>query len=479
MEAARQDTPVPGRGWRPPPGPWYNPPLMTGHDPRAGAASPPEAGAVDGVHLREGRLGGLGGLEPPGRFLSGALYSIYPRAFSREGTLAAIVPALDRIAALGATAIWLLPIHPIGVEGRKGTAGSPYSIRDYRKVDPALGTLQDLKLLVEAAHRRGLAVILDYVANHAANDPDMPEARPDWFTSDAAGRPTRRHRDWSDVSDWRHDAPGAADYLVESALFWVREAGVDGFRCDVAGMVPRPFWRTLHRRLEEVRPGAFLLAEWEDAELHTIAFHASYDWMLYRALRDVVMGRCDAGAVGEALTAWQENFPGPALPLRFLENHDYPRAVATFGRERLPACAAVTFLSGGLPLLYNGQEVGAVRRPSLFEPDPIDWSRPGDEYARLYRELIALQRAGDPWGPGPARVIPTDRPREVAAFVREGVRKRGLVVANLGRNRLGVLNGTPAPTGVFSGVLGTGVWRAGDTLILEPGEAWVGEAPRS
>jgi glycosidase len=445
------------------------------------AAVLPESGSRNGVHLRGGEYRDAEALPPPTAYLGGALYSIYPRAFSAPGTLAAIEPELARIAGLGASAIWLLPVHPVGRDGRKGSRGSPYAIRDYRAVDPALGTLEDLRRLTARAHELGLRVLLDFVANHAANDPVMGAAHPDWFAADSRGRPARRVADWSDVADWRHEAEGAAAYLVESAAYWMSEAGIDGYRCDVAGMVPRWLWREVHERLAALRPDHFMLAEWQDPVLHPLAFHASYDWVFYRALKDVALGRLPARAVGAALTAWSRNFPPAALPLRFLENHDEPRSAPVFGRLRLPAYAAVVILSGGLPLLYNGQEIGAVHRPSLFEAEPIDWSRPGGETERLYRGLLALQRQTDPWGPGPATVVGTDRSQTVVAYVREGTSRRGLVVANLAPGEITVRLVDESAGGPFHRIAGgrdTGPVETGSAITLAAGEAWIGEGVR-
>lgn len=440
-------------------------------------ALPPEHQSVDGVDLHRGAFAAAAGLAPPSAFMSGALYSVYPRAFSRAGTLAAVQDDLPRIAGLGACAVWLLPVHPIGELGRKGSVGCPYSVRDYRAVDPALGTVDDLRALVRAAHDHGLRVLIDLVANHAANDHPLAETHPHWISRDAEGRPRRRYADWSDVADWNFDEPEAFAHLLESAVGWVRDVGIDGFRCDVAGMVPLAFWRALHERLLEVNPEHFMLAEWQNAEHHTVAFHASYDWVLYRALRDTALGRTSASAVSRALVSWSDNFPARALPLRFLENHDEPRALAVFGRERLAAFAAVAFLSGGLPLIYNGQEAGAVHRPSLFEAEPIVWPAEETGWTRLYRELLELQRGGDPWGPGAVTPVTTDQPEGVVAFTRGG--ERGVLLANLGRQPLVVrcAGGAGHRYRVrFSRACEVSSWSpAAETVTLAPGAVWVGE----
>lgn len=438
----------------------------------------PETGSHGGVQLRDAHFAGIPGLAAPEAFLRGALYCVYLRAYSEEGTLAAVTRDLDRIAGLGACAIWLLPIHPCGLAGRKGSAGSPYSIRDYRALDSAYGTMDDLRALVDAAHAKGIRVIIDFVANHAANDHPLIAAYPEWFAHDAAGRPTRRVADWSDVTDWNHAPEGATQHLVNSALHWIWDAGIDGFRCDVAGMVPHGFWRTLRESMLPVRADYFLLAEWQDPALHEAAFHASYDWLLYRALRDAAKGKADARRVDKALATWQANFPAAALPLRFLENHDEPRVLSFLEAERLPAYAAVAFLSGGLPLLYNGQEAAAVHRPSLFDPEPIDWAAGDGAVERIYRDLIALQRRSDPWGPGPYRHVKSNRAESVVAFARHGATRRGLVAANLGPKdvRVSLISGLE-PGWSFRRVFGgDGAWSEGEPLALASGEAWVGEA---
>jgi glycosidase len=452
---------------------WYNSAFMLR---TKRASEPPEHGSEHGIRLHEGRFRDAEALAPPEWALRGALYSIYPRAFSPEGTLAAILPRIDRIAGLGACALWLLPIHPVGVEARKGTRGSPYAVRDYRAVDPALGTPDDLRRVVDAAHARGLKVIIDFVANHAAPDHVLASEHPEWLARDGRGRPARRVKEWTDVADWCFDADGAAEYLAESAAYWVREAGIDGYRCDVAGMVPRAFWGEVHRRLAAMCSEHFMLAEWQDPELHTIAFHASYDWALYRAVRDTVQGRAKASAVRDALRLWADNFPSRALPLRFLENHDEPRALAIFGRTHLGAAAAVTMLSGGLPLLYNGQEAGATHRPSLFEAEPIAWPAANAWPADVYRDLIELQQR-DPWGVGPAASIETEAPDSVVAFARTGVASRGVVIANLGEREETVRLDAFDAAGPFRAILGApGSWTPGHPLKLAPGGAWVGAA---
>ncbi len=420
-------------------------------------------------------MAGEPGLAVPEWARSGTVYCVFPRNYSGRG-LAGVREDMERIAGLGTGMIWLLPVHPIGLEGRKGTLGSPYAIRDDRAVSEELGTREDLRELVEAAHGLGMRVLIDYVANHTANDHVELAENPDWCHRDGDGKPTRRIADWFDIADRRFDQPAMVEYLIESARGWVEDIGVDGFRCDVAGMVPREFWKALRERLDPGGERVFLLGEWQDAELHVCGFHASYDWMLYRALRDVATGSALATEVTHALRAWQENFPRRAVPLRFLENHDEPRAVAIFGRERLAAFAAVAYLSGGLPLVYNGQEIGATRRPSLFDADPIAWDVVDEDVAGVMAEVLGWTRE-EPWGQGALELLEHDCPGEVVAFSRPGAGKDGVVVANLGRVVERVTLGAPVQVAaVKRGV--AAAWDGTGVLELEPGEVWVGEVAR-
>jgi hypothetical protein len=209
-----------------------------------------------------------------------------------------------------------------------------------------------------------------------------------------------------------------------------------------------------------------------------VAFHASYDWVLYRALRDAARGRATAEGVSAALRSWARSFPRDAVPLRFLENHDEPRAAEVFG-DRLPAFAATAFLSGGWPLLYAGQEVGAAHRPSLFEADPVDWSTAAPGATGLHRGLLRL-RGRAPWGPGAAHLVDTDRPREAVALLRAERGARGLVVANLGRRRRDVRAVLPEGTAFHripeAGAAAPAALVAGEAVALEPGAFWIGEA---
>jgi glycosidase len=323
---------------------------------------------------------------------SAVLYQINTRHFTPEGTFSAASRELPRLRGLGVDVVWLTPVHPIGERNRKGALGSPYSVRNHRAVNPEFGSLDELKAFVARAHDLGLRVILDWVVNHTAWDHHLVEEHPEWYARDWKGdfRPTPWW-DWSDVIDLDYRADGVADWMIDAMAFWVREVDVDGFRCDVAGFVPTGVWERARRALEALKP-VFLLAEWEDRELHRAAFDASYAWSWYEAVRDIARGRADVTALYKFYSWHQKAWPAHALRMTHVENHDRNAWEGSqfelFG-DALEAAVVLSVVGRGMPLLHNGQEAGNPRRLAFFERDPIDW-RPhplGD----LYRDLFALK----------------------------------------------------------------------------------------
>lgn len=391
----------------------------------------PEAGSHHGLRRDPRGTPPGAGIPAPDWIRGGVLYSLYPRAFTPQGTLDAARARLPEIRALGADAVWLLPIHPIGLSHRKGSQGSPYAIRDYRGVHPDLGTEADLRRFVDDAHQLGLRVIIDLVINHAAWDHPLAEREPGVFVRDGVGRPTRRVAGWQDVVDWNYEHPAVPEHLLEAIGHWVGDVGIDGYRCDVAGMVPGWFWARVRERLLALKPDHYLLAEWDDPELHRVAFHSTYDWGLFRRLKALARNRFPAARLAHVLAERHAGFPPGAEPLRFVENHDEGPSTRRFG----PLCAALNVfvaLSGGIWLLYNGQEVGQRRRPSLFEREPIDWRRPGAAEGRLFHGGLARlhQRF---------RGFGVPEPLELGGPDRAGYRRRGpggeslIVLMNAGR----------------------------------------------
>ncbi len=320
------------------------------------------------------------------------IYEIYVRAFSPEGTFSAVQKKLPELKALGVDILWFMPIFPIGQKSRKGSRGCPYAIRDYFTVNPEYGTEADFKDLVRQAHQFGMRVLIDMVPNHVAPDYRYLEQLPDLITRDEQGRPTRKIKEWTDVVDLDYTNPRTREHMAKVMRFWIEEYDVDGYRCDVAGMVPLSFWEWVVPQLKELKEDFFLLAEWESPELHLKAFNATYDWSTFYLLTKVFKKECSLNLLARWILTKKYLYPRQALPLRFLENHDLPRAAAVFEGQKLKAALIFIFSLHGIPLIYNGQEIGVKTYLSLFEKQEVDWQNEDRELKNFVKTLIELRK---------------------------------------------------------------------------------------
>ena len=365
------------------------------------------------------------------------IYQINTRQYSESGTFAAVEADLARIKALGVDVLWLMPIHPIGEKKRKGSMGSPYAVKDFRSVNPDLGTLEDFKSLVNTAHALDMKVIIDWVANHTAWDNHLIRDQPDWFTQDEAGQ--MRHpkdTDWLDVADLDYTQQGLRDYMKESLLYWVSDVGIDGYRCDVAGMVPTDFWEDVRLALDGIKP-VFMLAEWQEPELHNSAFDASYAWRWKEIMQDIVNGQARAQDMADYYTDYQNNWPKGAMRMAYTSNHDQntwdgiPQDI--YG-DAYEAAMVLSFTGEGIPLIYSGQECANTKRLEFFEKDLIEW-RCDDPLNGLFRELVQL-KTDNPvlhngaWG-ARAKVVENSKPQKIFSFIRHKEDNAVFVVVNL------------------------------------------------
>ena len=363
-------------------------------------------------------------------FYGKPLYEIYVRSFTPQGTFEGLRNSLDHIQTLGIKNIWLMPIHPIGELGRKGSAGSPYSVQDYFATGSEYGSKEDFRKLVDDVHARDMHLILDMVMNHSSNDHVEMEKHPDWYMRDEDGNFMREVADWSDVTDWDFSNPKTVKYLTGVLEYWVKEFDVDGYRCDVAGMVPKEFWEHAIPRLKKIKPDIFMLAEWEESWILDAGFNAAYDWTLYHRMKDHATGDIDVDSLWAVIEKTEAAYPEGKLPLRFVENHDEPRSAETFGWPTVQPYATLIFTLPGIPLMYNGQEVGAKNKPSLFEPEPIPWARHGGtDFMNFYHDLIHLRNSHEVLQKGDLDRIDCDVPG-VLAFTRMYEGQTALVLIN-------------------------------------------------
>ncbi|HJT28089.1 MAG TPA: alpha-amylase family glycosyl hydrolase [Pyrinomonadaceae bacterium] len=364
----------------------------------------------------------------------GVIYEIYPRAFSQPGNFNAITARLDELKDLGVTILWLMPIHPIGQEKKKGTIGSPYAVRDYYGINPDYGTADDLKRLVREAHARGLKVIIDIVANHTSWDSVLMK-HPEFYKRDAKGNITYPY-DWYDIAALNYGNHELRRYMTDMLKHWIREFDLDGFRCDVAGEVPTDFWENARRELEQIKPDIVMLAEAHKAELQVTAFDLDYSWPLHSALTDVLQGRKPAS---ELRVEWEkevQEWPKGALHMRFSDNHDERRAIARFGEPAALAASALVFTLDGVPMIYNGMEVGDTTEsgaPALFEKMPIFWAiaERRKNFPAFYKDIMARRRASVALRRGTLQWVRNSDESRVVTFVRRAGNEEVLVAINL------------------------------------------------
>ena len=337
---------------------------------------------------------------------SDVIYSIYVRNHTPEGTFRAVIDDLDRIRDLGTDIVWLMPIHPIGVKGKKGSLGCPYANRDYRAVNPEYGTMEDFKALVDAIHQRGMKCIIDVVYNHTSPDAVLTREHPEFYYRKPDGNMGNRVGDWTDVVDLDYNCEALWDYQIRSLVMW---AGiVDGFRCDVASFVPVEFWCRAREAVEQVRPGCIWLAETvhsgfgqfsrksgmysaNDYEMFE-AFDMEYDYDIREVFDRYLKGETNLSNYIDALNFQECLYPDNHIKMRCLENHDQPR-IASFikdGKALVNYTAFLYFLKG-TTLIYAGQEYVNDHVPSLFDKDVFD-RETGKDLSPLLDKLCRIKK---------------------------------------------------------------------------------------
>jgi cyclomaltodextrinase / maltogenic alpha-amylase / neopullulanase len=335
------------------------------------------------------------------------IYELNTRQFSKEGTFRAIIPHLKELKALGVDIIWLMPIHPIGVKERKGRLGSPYAVKDYYAVNPEFGTMEDFKALVKAVHGENLHLIIDLVANHTAWDNPLIEKHPDWYRKDNAGNIVPPVPDWHDVAHLDYSKPGLKNYMIDMMKFWVKEQDIDGFRCDVAAMVPVSFWNEARREIDQIRP-TFWLAEAESPGLVEKAFDCDYATEYYKLFNTIAAGKANVFELEKLIESDSLLYPSESWRMYFTSNHDqnswHAPAVTRLGEKEAALFAFLTFALPGRPLIYNGQEIGSTQKLAFFEKDPIAWKE--SPFRKLYSDLCRTYKSHPALYQGSLEMLP-------------------------------------------------------------------------
>lgn len=320
------------------------------------------------------------------------IYEVNVRQFTPEGTFRALESHLPRLKKMGIDIIWLMPINPIGIEKRKGTLGSEYSVKDYYGINPEYGNKKDFKHLVDKIHSMGMHVILDWVANHSSWDNQLVKDHPDWYTKTPEGhfQPTPWY-DWDDVIDFDYDKPELRKYMTNAMKYWVKDFNIDGYRCDVAGFIPVDFWDNVRSELDEIKP-VFMLAEWDSRDLYKHAFDMTYSWTLWDKMRDVTKDKKSISGLVEYMAHDVNTVPRDAYRMTFTDNHDKNswegNQYSNFG-DGLEASMVLACTVNGMPLVYSGQEAGLNKSLKFFDKDPIEWKQ--HPLTGIYTKLFELK----------------------------------------------------------------------------------------
>jgi glycosidase len=324
------------------------------------------------------------------------IYEVNIRQYTPEGTFVAFQKHLDRLEQMGVEILWFMPIQPIGKERRKGSLGSYYAIADYTAINPEFGTLEDFKALVADAQSRGMRVILDWVANHTAFDHKWIAQHPDWYTRNAKGQIVSPEADWSDVADLNYENPEMRAAMIADMTYWLTEVGIDGFRCDVAFMVPTAFWNDARMALDAAKPGLFMLAEADHIENELLgqAFNADYAWDLHHIMNAVAKGEKNVAAFETYREKLNMAYDRDVMKMAFTTNHDENSWNGTVF-ERMGDAHKTYFVlaatwSHTIPLIYSGQEAGLNKRLRFFEKDTINWER--QDLLPFYTAMLALKK---------------------------------------------------------------------------------------
>jgi len=389
------------------------------------------------------------------------IYEVNIRQYTPEGTFVAFQRQLPRLRALGIDVLWLMPVQPIGKLNRKGTLGSYYSISDYTAFNPEFGSQADFNALVDAAHAQGFKVILDWVANHTAFDHAWTTAHKEWYTLKPDGSISRaidgdgKETDWSDVADLNYASVPMREAMIAEMRWWLEQTGIDGFRCDMAGLVPSDFWTEVRTALDPVKKDLFFLAEWEDPALHG-SFDATYSWELFHLMNAIASAKQPATRLDTLLAKEDTLFAAGDYRLRFTSNHDENSWAGTeferMGANHQPAYVVSALLARSMPLLYSGQEASVNRRLQFFEKDSIDWT--GPSLADFNSAIFRLRHQHEvlwsgQWG-APQQRLTTDHADKVYAFSRARGNRAVVVLANFGDVPLSVRYTTFAHPGSYT-----------------------------
>lgn len=374
-------------------------------------------------------------LEHPEWSYNQTIYEANVRQFTEEGTFVAFQEHLPRLKEMGIGIIWLMPIHPIGELNRKGGLGSYYSVKDYKGINPNFGTKQDFRNLVNEIHKLGMHVVIDWVANHTSWDNPWTKTNKDYFTLDSLGNFVPPVADWSDVIDLNYDNKNMRNEMIDALKYWVKEFNIDGYRCDVAAMVPNDFWSDARKELDKIKP-VFMLAEAHEPEFHKNGFDMTYGWQLKDLMNNYAIDSVGIEEIKNHFLVDEDQYEENDFRMVFTTNHDENSWNGTI-QERLGKFAepfsVLISTAEGMPLVYSGQEAGLNKALKFFEKDLVDWQ--DHKQSEIFSKLFDLKKTNKAlWNGnkgGKMNFIKVSENEKVLAYSREMEEDKIIVVLNL------------------------------------------------
>ena len=343
------------------------------------------------------------------------IYEVNLRQYTEAGSFKAFESHIPRLKEMGVEVLWFMPVTPISEKGRKGSLGSYYACSSYTKLNAEFGTEQDFLSLIQLAHKHEMKVMIDWVANHTGRQHEWMDQHPDWFSQDIDGNFTERNG-WEDVVDLNFDNQAMRAALIGAMQYWVRTFNIDGFRCDMADLVPLDFWYSARKACETIKP-LFWLAECEDVAYHSV-FDASYAWSWMHATTKLVNEQSGVNEIYNILHDYAQ-YPQGAYKLFFTSNHDENTWNGTEYEKygiAAKAWAVFTFMWKGIPLIYSGQELPNHKRLAFFDKDKIEWAQQ-THLGAFYKTLIELRKNYACIIKGDSFNLPTSN-NQVMAFLR-------------------------------------------------------------
>lgn len=378
------------------------------------------------------------------------IYQIFPRAFTKEGTLKEAEKHLPEIAELGADIVYLCPIFLQDDDMRQeywsvrqkscglNNPKNPYRIKDYYNLDPEYGTDEELRSFVKTAHAKGIRVLLDMVYFHCGPEAVFIKGNPDFVNRDEKGKLLCGEWHFPTLNFKNQDL---REYLWKNMEYWIMEFGIDGFRCDVAFEVPLDFWEEGRERLEKIRPDVIMISEGEkrvDEQLK--AFDLNYNFSFTAALRDVFSGKTGASALQKTWEKMKDERPEGTRFIRYTDNHDLAcddgkmRLEKQWGSKTAEAALAFIFALDGVPFLYNGQEIADDSYNSIYGKFAIDWAKAETQKTKerfaFVRELCRMRQEEKALTDGELVWLENNEPEKLISFLRKAGDEEILVAIN-------------------------------------------------